>query len=94
MTAGGQALLQSVREGREKGVGTESQDGAADTPPLGAEQAASSRRGEPLGAEQAAGGRWAKGRLRTDWMLEFLLRGLDSKGLPRHPVTLTGFVET
>lgn len=47
MTAGGQALLQSVREGREKGVGPESQDGAADTP--------------PLGAEQAAGSRWAKG---------------------------------
>lgn len=44
MTAGGQALLQSVREGKEKGVGPESQDGAADTPPLGAEQAASSRR--------------------------------------------------
>ena len=57
MTAGGQALLQSVREGREKGVGPESQDGAADTPPLGAEQAASSRRGEPLGAEQAASSR-------------------------------------
>ena len=62
-------------------MGEESEAGAADRPlPRG------SKRRRPVGR--------AQGRLRTAWMLEFLLRGLDSKVLPRHPVTLTGSLET
>lgn len=82
MTAGGQALLQSVREGREKGVGPESQDGAADTPPLGAEQAAAAGGASHWGRSKrpAAGGasRWGRSKRPAAGGLRVSQDGLDA----------------